>query len=89
MTGPVSTLLLDARRPGLPLVEVPDLARTGALQYGLGRIDAPGRVSDSSLFRALGWVRGQRLMLSVLGTAVVVQPHPAGLLEVRGGRYAV
>jgi bifunctional DNA-binding transcriptional regulator/antitoxin component of YhaV-PrlF toxin-antitoxin module len=48
--------------------------------YGMGRIDASGRVADRTITQALGWQPGDRLTLT--GTSGVVLAHrdPAGLL---------
>ncbi|WP_216216942.1 hypothetical protein [Amycolatopsis aidingensis] len=65
------------------------LVQRGRLQYGMGRIDASGRVSDKSLLHVLGWSPGQRLGITVLHQAVVVFPDPAGVFTLSPGHYVV
>ena len=72
------------RRPGaaaiLPLTaspgQVPVLAAD--VVYGLGRIDASGRVADRTVTRALGWRRGDRLFLTASAGVVTARRDPDG-----------
>jgi hypothetical protein len=73
----------------LSLAPFAALPRLGALRYGMGRIDASGRVSDKTMLNILGWRPGQHLAITVVETAVVVHPHPAGLFVVPSARYVV
>ena len=47
--------------------------------YGLGRIDASGRVADRTVTRALGWRGGDRLTLTASAGVVTARRDPYGL----------
>jgi hypothetical protein len=47
--------------------------------YGLGRIDASGRVADRTVTRALGWHGGDRLTLTASAGVVTARRDPDGL----------
>jgi len=59
------------------------------MHYGLARIDASGRVSDRSMLKTLGWCPGNSLQITVVDSAVVVHPHPAGIFVVPPRPYLV
>jgi hypothetical protein len=48
--------------------------------YGVGRIDASGRVADRVAIQALGWQLGDRLTLSGTSGVVLARRDPAGML---------
>jgi hypothetical protein len=48
--------------------------------YGMGRIDASGRVADRVVTQALGWQLGDRLTLSGTSGMVLARRDPAGML---------
>lgn len=77
LSGPVADRL-GAGRGRLPLVELPALPRSGSLRYGMGRVDADGRVSNGSTIAALGWGEGDRLHMALVGESVVVHRDPTG-----------
>lgn len=65
----------------LPLAivaEVPALA--DGVVYGVGRIDASGRVGDRAFTSALGWRPGDRLTLTAADGVVIARRDPAGLV---------
>ena len=72
-------------RPGaagpLPLPASPGQAPALAADvvYGLGRIDASGRVADRTVTRALGWHGGDRLTLTASAGVVTARRDPDGL----------
>jgi hypothetical protein len=73
-------------RPGiagtLPLAVVsPEQAPALAADvvYGLGRIDASGRVADRTVTCALGWHGGDRLTLTASAGVVTARRDPHGL----------
>ena len=72
-------------RPGaagpLPLAASPGQAPALAADvvYGLGRIDASGRVADRTVTRALGWHGGDRLTLTASAGVVTARRDPDGL----------
>lgn len=63
----------------LPLGELPSLPRDGPLVYGMGRIDASGRISERAIIRMLGWSAGDRLTISVVSRVILMSADPAGL----------
>ena len=70
--GAPGTLSLAAS-PG----QVPVL--TADVVYGLGRIDASGRVADRTVTCALGWRGGDRLTLTACAGVVAASRDPDGL----------
>ena len=52
---------------------------TADVVYGLGRIDASGRVADRSVTCALGWRDGDRLTLTSRAGVVTARRDPDGL----------
>jgi hypothetical protein len=44
--------------------------------YGIGRIDASGRVTDQAIARALGWQEGDRLTLTASPGVVTARRDP-------------
>jgi hypothetical protein len=48
--------------------------------YGMGRIDASGRVADRVVTQALGWQLGDRLTFSGTSGVVVARRDPAGMV---------
>ena|SRR5712691_104762 len=97
MTAPlIAPIILSAARPAdryggaraggarrLPLAS-PLVSRSPVADvvYGIGRIDASGRVVDRAVTCALGWRRGDRLTLTA-DTGVVVARSSAGLAPSR------
>jgi hypothetical protein len=71
-------------RPGaagtVPLPASPGQAPALAADvvYGLGRIDASGRVADRTVTRALGWHDGDRLTLTASAGVVTARRDPHG-----------
>jgi hypothetical protein len=65
----------------LPLAAPAELAPALAADvvYGLGRIDASGRVADRTVTRALGWHDGDRLTLTACAGVVTARRDPNGL----------
>ncbi len=57
--------------------------------YGLGRIDASGRVADREVVRALGWRGGDRLTLTADAGVVVARCDPGGMVVVPARPYLV
>jgi len=71
-----------ARPPGSPPV-LCDVV------YGIGRIDASGRVAERAIAAALGWCSGDRLTLTAQAGVVVVRRDPAGMATLPASRYIV
>jgi hypothetical protein len=57
--------------------------------YGLGRIDASGRVADRTVTRALGWHDGDRLTLTASAGVVTARRDPDGLAILPPRHYIV
>ena len=67
----------------LPLaqpVPVPSLPED--VVYGIGRIDASGRVADQGVLTALGWAGGDRLTLTAEAGVVTARRDPGGMVTV-------
>jgi len=75
------------RLPLASVAEVPALAND--VVYGVGRIDASGRVGDWSLTSALGWRPGGRLTLTAADGVVIARRDPAGLITMPARPYIV
>ena len=72
-------------RPGtarrLPVAAAPEVpAVPDDVVYGLGRIDASGRVADRAMTSALGWQPGDRLTLAAAAGAVIARRDPGGMV---------
>ena len=57
--------------------------------YGIGRIDASGRVADQGVLTALGWAGGDRLTLTAEAGVVTARRDPGGMVTVTGRAYLV
>src|SRR5580700_6995455 len=57
--------------------------------YGIGRIDASGRVSDRAVICALGWRGGDRLTLTADGGFVVARRDAGGMAALPPREYLV
>lgn len=74
----------------LPLAEaLPCAADAGDVVYGLGRIDASGRIADRAVTGTLGWSNGDRLTLTAEGGVVVARRDPGGMVTVPVCPYVV
>ncbi len=58
------------------------LAVPAGVMYGIGRIDASGRVTDRAITRALGWREGDRLTLTASPGIVTARRDPGGMVTV-------
>jgi len=50
--------------------------------YGIGRVDASGRVANHEIVQALGWQPGDRVEVTVANRAIVMRTSPGGLVSV-------
>jgi len=66
----------------LPITSLHRLPRDGSLLYGIGRVDASGRVADHDIVEALGWRHGDRLEVTVIPRTIVIRSSPEGLYSV-------
>ena len=55
--------------------------------YGIGRIDASGRIADRTVISALGWRGGDRLTLTADAGIVTVRLDPGGMITLPGRAY--
>ena len=85
---PLSPTSAEPLRP-LPLVGLQQLSRDTTMLYGVGRVDASGRVSNRDIVRALGWQPGDRLEVIPTLSAIVILSSPDGLLSVPVKPYIV
>ena len=79
-----------ARSAGRPL----PLARPAAVPqvpedvvYGIGRIDASGRIADRTVTSALGWSGGDRLTLTAEAGVVTARRDPGGMITLPARAY--
>ena len=69
-----------ARREPVPLA--PD-----DVAYGLGRIDASGRIADRTVIEALGWQGGDLLTLTADAGVVTARRDPGGMVTLSRRAY--
>jgi hypothetical protein len=50
--------------------------------YGIGRIDASGRIADRAVTSAQGWAAGDRLTLTADAGVVTARRDPGGMITV-------
>jgi hypothetical protein len=55
--------------------------------YGIGRIDASGRIADRAVTSALGWCGGDRLTLTADASVVTARRDPGGMITLPGRAY--
>lgn len=85
----------EGRRPGrpgpvrpLPLARPPLVPPAPAdVVYGIGRLDASGRITDRAVISALGWRGGDRLTLTADAGVVTARRDPGGMVTVPGRAY--
>ena len=78
---PLSPASAEPLRP-LPLFSLHQLSRDTTMLYGVGPVDASGRVKNSDIVRALGWQPGDKLeVIPALG-GIVILSSPDGLFTV-------
>ena len=94
MTAPVAPVIPSATRladrgrsrPGatrrLPLASSATGSPPEDVVYGIGRVDASGRVADRAVACALGWYAGDRLTLTAEAGVVVARRDPGGMVTV-------
>lgn len=68
----------------LPLVELGPLPRDSSLLYGIATVDDRGRVTDQTLFRALGWGPGDRIDITVSADVLVIRTSEEGVFKLTG-----
>lgn len=78
---PLSPAAAEPLRP-LPLIGLQQLSRDTTMLYGVGPVDASGRVANRGIVRALCWQPGDTLeVIPALG-GIVIFNSPDGLLSV-------
>jgi hypothetical protein len=72
----------------LPLARpVPVPAAPEDVVYGIGRIDASGRIADRAVISALGWHGGDRLTLTADAGVVTARRDPGGMITLPARAY--
>lgn len=66
----------------LPLIDLRRLSRDTTVLYGVGRVDASGRVKSTDIVRALGWQAGDKLEVVTALGGIVILASPDGLFSV-------
>jgi hypothetical protein len=59
----------------------------GDVVYGIGRIDASGRIADRAVTSALGWSGGERLTLTADAGVVTARRDPGGMVTLPARAY--
>lgn len=59
----------------------------GDVVYGLGRIDASGRIADRTVISALGWSGGDRLTLTADAGVITARRDPGGMVTLPDRAY--
>ena len=75
---------------GLPLplaCPVPVPAAPEDVVYGIGRIDASGRIADRTVISALGWCGGDRVTLTADAGVITARRDPGGMVTLPGRAY--
>jgi AbrB family looped-hinge helix DNA binding protein len=87
VTAPAASSEAVQGRP-LPLARpaaVP--AAPSGVVYGIGRIDASGRIADRAVTSALGWTGGDRLTLTADAGVVIARRDPGGMITLPDRAY--
>jgi hypothetical protein len=74
-------------RPMPLAVSLPALSLPCDAVYGVGRIDASGRVADRAVTDALGWTCGDRLTITAADGVVVARRDPHGMVTLAARSY--
>ena len=78
---PLSPASAEPLRP-LPLFDLQQLSRDTTMLYGVGPVDASGRVKNRDIVHALGWQPGDKLdVIPSLG-GIVILSSPDGIFRV-------
>jgi bifunctional DNA-binding transcriptional regulator/antitoxin component of YhaV-PrlF toxin-antitoxin module len=78
---PPSLASAEPLRP-LPLIGLHQLSRDTTMRYGIGPVDASGRVKNREIVRALGWQPRDKLEIIPALGGIVILPSPDGLFTV-------
>jgi hypothetical protein len=78
---PLSPASAEPLRP-LPLIGLHQLPRDTTMFYGVGPVDASGRVKNADIVRALGWQPGDKLEVNPGLSGIVIFTSPDGLFTV-------
>ncbi len=62
----------------LPLAELALVSRDCPTVYGMGRMDASGRVAERAIVRALGWSPHDRCTISTTARSMLLRRDPHG-----------
>ena len=81
--------LLAGRGAQLPVGELLTRPRAGSLVYGMGHLDADGRLSNRSTIDALGWAAGDCLNIALVDGSVVVHRDPTDVFTMGTKPYLV
>ena len=80
---PLTPAPAEPSRP-LPLIGLHLLPRDTTMLYGVGPVDASGRVKNSGIVRALGWQPGDKLEVITSLGGIVILSSTDGLFTVPG-----
>ncbi|MBB4677250.1 hypothetical protein HNR67_003368 [Crossiella cryophila] len=71
----------------MPFPELSALPGDTSMRYGMGTVDASGRVAERTVVRSLSWQQGDRLQLRVVANVLVLRAEPLGQTTVVSGPY--
>jgi hypothetical protein len=72
----------------MPLAAMPALPSVpGDVVYGIGRVDASGRVADRTVIGVLGWQAGDRLTFTAAAGVVIARRGPDGMITMPSKPY--
>ncbi|MGO1053023.1 hypothetical protein [Crossiella sp. CA198] len=71
----------------IPLPELSALPGDTSMLYGMGTVDASGRVAERAVVQSLSWKQGDRLQLHVVENIVVLRAAPLGQTAIVSGPY--
>lgn len=81
--------MLSNRSARIEVAELLAPPRRGTLVYGMGKIDTWGVVSNRATIDALGWTRGDRIQIALVGGSVVAHRDPDGVFTIGTRPYFV
>lgn len=73
----------------LPMPVLPDLASDGQRRFSTALLDASGRIQDRGVVTALGWRPGDRLLITRIGSSVVICRRGDGVFRMASKPYVV
>jgi bifunctional DNA-binding transcriptional regulator/antitoxin component of YhaV-PrlF toxin-antitoxin module len=73
----------------LPMPALPDLATDGQRRFSTALLDASGRIQDRGIVTALGWLPGDRLLITQIRSSAVICRRDDGVFRMTTKPYVV